>query len=176
MKNTLPLLAVLTGAALAAPPMTDRITPEQMAQRQSSNNAFTELQKKAQTAEKEAQVARPGGQSIISQSEILHDGQHWTLVPKGAVLHVPAQMRPRVGLKPIGTLLSWIDFLTANRAWIATEEVSYDQACGKKPLPEARVEYWKNQTSVIVAVYQGGPISVKQVEPAPANTPTVTAK
>ncbi|WP_035602337.1 hypothetical protein [Haloferula sp. BvORR071] len=176
MKSTLSLLAVLTGAALAAPPMTDRISPEQMAQRQSSNNAFAELQKQAQAAEKEATVVRPGEQSIINQSEILHDGQHWTLVPRGAVLNVPAQMKPRVGTKPLGTLLSWTDFLTANRAWISTEEVSYDQACGKKPLPEARVEYWKNQTSVIVAVYQGGPISVKQVEPAPATTPAVTAK
>ena len=174
MKSTLSLLAVLTGAALAAPPMTDRITPEQMAERQASNNAFAELQKQAQVAEKEAKVVRPGDKSIINQSEILHDGQHWTLVPKGAVLHVPAQMKPRVGTKPLGTLLSWTDFFTANRAWIATEEVSFDQAAGKKPLPEARVEFWKNHSSVVVAVYQGGPISVKQVEPA--NPPVVTAK
>jgi hypothetical protein len=176
MKSTLSLLAILSaGAALAAPPMTDRVTPEEMVQRQSSPSPFAELHKQEQADQKEANVVRPGEESIIKQSEILHDGTHWTMVPKNAVLHVPAQMRPRVGTKPLGTLLSWSDFLIANRGWITTEEVSFDQAAGHKPLPEARVEFWKNQTSVIVATYQGGPISVKRTEPA-ATTPAVTAK
>lgn len=172
MKSTLSLLAILS--ATAAAQMTDRITPEEMAKRQSSNTSFAELQKKEQANQKEANVVRPGEESIIKQSEILHDGTHWTMVPKNAVLHVPAQMKPRVGTKPLGTLLSWSDFLIANRSWITTEEVSYDQACGKKPLPEGKVEFWKNQTSVIVATYQGGPISVKRPEPAPAPAPAPT--
>lgn len=181
MKSTLSLLAILAaGAASAAAQMTDRITPEELAKRQAAPSPFAELKKQEQANEKEAKVVRPGEQSIVAQSEILHDGSNWTMVPKGAVLCVPAQMRPRVGTKPLGTLLSWPDFLIANRAWISTEEVSYDQACGKKPLPPAKVEFWKNQTSVIVATFQGGPISVKQPEPpaapAPAVTTTTTAK
>jgi hypothetical protein len=134
---------------------------------------FDELKKQQQAAEKEVQVVRPEGQSLIKQSEILHDSIHWTLVPKGAVLHVPAQMSPRVGTKPLGTLLTWEEFLMANRAWIQTEEVTFDQAAGKVPLQEARQEFWKNQTKVIVAVHLGGPISVK----IPAtSTPAVTQK
>ena len=171
MKTTFALLAVLSATALAAPPVVDPITPEKMAELQASSDPMAELRKQQQVVEKEAKVVRPGEQSIIKQSEILHDGAHWTLVPKGAVLHVPAQMRPRVGTKPVGDLLAWSDFLIANRAWIATEEVSFDQAAGKKPLPEKRVEFWKNQTSVIVATYQGGPISVRAIEPA---TPVAT--
>jgi hypothetical protein len=172
MKNTILFLAVASGSALAAPSVTDRITPEQMAERQ-AGSPFDELKKQQQTADKEAQVVRPEGQSLIKQSEILHDGAHWTLVPKGAVLHVPAQMSPRVGTKPIGTLLSWSDFLIANRAWIQTEEVTFDQAAGKVPLQDARKEFWHNQTKVIVAVHLGGPISVKVTETA---TPAVTQK
>ena len=143
-----------------------------MAERQ-AGSPFDDLKKQQQAAEKEAQVTRPEGQSLIKQSEILHDGTHWTLVPKGAVLHVPAQMGPRVGTKPIGTLLPWSDFLIANRAWIQTEEVTFDQAAGKVPLQDARKEFWLNQTKVIVAVHLGGPISVKITEPA---TPAVTQK
>ncbi len=175
MKSTLSLLVLM--AASAAAQMTDRITPEEMAKRQAAPSPIAELKKQELANEKEAKVSRPGDQSIVAQSEILHDGSNWTMVPKGAVLCVPAQMRPRVGTKPLGTLLSWQDFLVANRAWITTEEVSYDQACGKKPLPPAKVEFWKNQTSVIVATYQGGPISVKQPEPpaAPASAPAVTS-
>jgi hypothetical protein len=171
MKTSIFLIAV-AGSALAAPPVTDRITPEQMAERQAAS-PFDELKKQQQVAEKEAQVARPEGQSLIKQSEILHDGIHWTIVPKGAVLHVPAQMSPRVGTKPIGTLLPWEDFLLANRAWIQTEEVTFDQAAGKTPLQDARKEFWLNQTKVIVAVHLGGPISVKVTETA---TPAVTRK
>ena len=173
MKITLTLLAILTASAAAQ--MTDRISPEEMAKRQSSPSPFAELQKQEQANQKEANVVRPGEESIIKQSEILHDGTHWTMVPKNAVLHVPAQMKPRVGTKPLGTLLSWSDFLIANRGWISTEEVSFDQAAGNKPLPEAKVEFWKNQTSVIVATYQGGPISVKRIEPA-TTTPVAATK
>jgi len=173
MKSTLSLLAILsTSAAVTQAQMTDRITPEQMAERQTATSPFAELKKQEQANQKEANVVRPGEESIIKQSEILHDGTNWTMVPKGAVLHVPAQMKPRVGTKPLGNLMSWSDFLIANRGWITTEEVSYDQAAGKRPLPEAKVEFWKNQTSVIVATYQGGPISVKRIEPA---TPPVAA-
>lgn len=105
-------------------------------------------------------VARSGNQSIIAQSEILHDGQHWTLVPKGAVLFVPALKSENVGARPVGTLLAWRDFLTRNPTWISTHETTFDQASGEVPFPEEKVEFWKKQDRVIVAVHQGGPISV----------------
>ena len=170
MKSSLLLLAVATGAAIAADlPMTDAVSPQQMLERQRGSS----LAKEQVTPGAEAKVERPGEQSLIKQSDILHDGSNWTIVPKGAVLHVPAQMSPRVGAKPLGTLLSWTDFLTANRGWILTEEVSFEQAAGKKPLPEKRKEFWVTQTKVIVAVHRGGPISVR---PAPVNAPAVTQK
>jgi hypothetical protein len=167
------LVLAAAGSAFAETPITDRITPEQMAALQGAPSPFDALKKQQQQAEKEANVSRPDSQSLIKQSEILHDGTHWTMVPKGAVLHTPAQMSPRVGTKPLGTLLSWEDFLIANRGWIQTEEVTFDQAAGKAPLQEARQEFWKNQTKVIVAVHLGGPISVKVTPPA---TPAVTSK
>lgn len=166
MKTTIALLLAWSGGALAAPPMSDPVTPEEMAERQKVNPA-SEIQQAQAAATVEAKVERAGEQSIIKQSDILHDGKNWTLVPKGAVLHVPAQMAPRVGTKPLGTLLSWTEFLAANRAWITTEEVSFDQAAGKSPLNDAHKQYWATQTKVIVATHQGGPISVRI--PAPAS-------
>jgi hypothetical protein len=172
MKATLALLLACTGSLLASPPMADPVTPEEMAARQKAS-PFAAIQQQQVSTAADAKVERPGEQSLIKQSDILHDGSNWTIVPKGAVLHVPAQMSPRVGAKPLGTLLSWNDFLTANRAWILTEEVSFDQAAGKKPLPEGRKEFWTIQTKVIVATHQGGPISVRIIEPTP---PAVTQK
>jgi hypothetical protein len=158
MKTTLFLLTTLAGAAIAAPAMTDRITPEEIAARQKSAPAVALVQP---VAGAEAKVARPGEQSLIKQSDILSDGNNWTLVPKGAVLHIPAALSNRVGAKPVGTLLSWIDFLTVNRGWLFTEEVTFDQAAGKTPIPPSRHDFWKKNGKVIVAVHLGGPISVR---------------
>jgi hypothetical protein len=169
MKTSLLLLAVLAEAALAAPPMTDRITPEEIAARRKPSPLATLGQA---TAPPEAKVARAGGESLIKQSDILSDGTHWTLVPKGAVLHTPEALANRVGAKPLGILLSWIDFLTVNRGWLFTEEVTFNQAAGKAPIPASRTEFWQKNGKVIVAVHLGGPISVR-TEPT---TPVASAR
>jgi hypothetical protein len=167
MKTTLFLLSSLAGAAIAAPAMTDRITPEEIAARQKSAPAVIQPVEVA-----EAKVARPAEQSLIKQSDVLSDGNNWTLVPKGAVLHIPGTLNNRVGAKPLGTLLSWTDFLTVNRGWLFTEEVTFDQAAGKTPIPPSRTEFWKKNGKVIVAVHLGGPISVR-TEPL---TPVASTK
>lgn len=171
MKSPLFLLASLAGAALAAPVITDRITPEEIAQRRKASPVAA-LQQAA--AGKDAAVARPGEESLIAQSDILADGHNWTLVPKSAVLHVPQTLANRVGAKPLGRLLSWTDFLTVNRGWLFTEEITFDQAAGKTPIPPSRTEFWKKNGKVIVAVHLGGPISVKSAAPSPA-TPVAVA-
>lgn len=85
------------------------------------------------------------------------------MVPKGAVIFLPEAMKNRVNVKPVGTLLSWVDFLTKNRAWVTTNDVSFDQAAGSQPLPAERVAFWAKQDKVVVAVHQSGPISVRIV-------------
>ena len=155
-----PLLALaLAGAVAAAPPMTERITPEEIAARQKSASPLATIPQPA--ASDENKVARPNDTSLIEQSEILNDGIHWTLVPKGAVLHVPAAFASRVHTRPVGTLLTWIDFLRVNRNWLFTEEVTIPQASGKQPFLPSRRDAWNKNGKVVIAVYYGGPISVR---------------
>lgn len=168
MKASLLLSTLAAGTALSAPQMTDRITPGEIAARQKISPVASPGQ---QVAGAEAEVARPDGQSFIKQSDILHDGTRWTIVPKGAVLHTPPAMAARVGARPLGTLLSWSDFLTANRAWLFTEEVTFDQASGKQPILPSRNAAWGKIGKVIVAVHQGGAISVRP-EPATPGAPS----
>ena len=118
-------------------------------------------------AKGEANVRRPEDQSIIKQSMILHDGINWTLVPKGAVIFLPDAMKSRVDVKPAGTLLGWTAFLAKNQAWITTNDVSFEQATGKKPLQPERVAFWAKQDKVVVATHQSGPISVLIDKEAP---------
>lgn len=157
MKTTLLLCGALATSAFAGPPVLARITPQALAKLQQSS-PMAALQKPAPG---QASVSRPNDQSIIKQSMILHDGKNWTLVPKGAVIFLPEAMRSRVNVKPVGTLLAWSEFLAKNYAWITTNDVSFDQAAGNKPLPAERVAFWGMQEKVVVAVHQNGPISVR---------------
>ena len=108
----------------------------------------------------EAKVARPDTQSIIRDCSVRHDGQKWTSVPNGAVVHLPAALKARVNARPVGTLLAWNDFLTKNLGWITTTEVTFDQAAGNEALPAERAAFLAKQDKVVVAVHQSGPISV----------------
>jgi hypothetical protein len=169
MKSPLILLA-LAGTVAAAPQMTDRITAEEIAARQKTT-PLAAIPKPHATGQKTV-VARPGGQSLIEQSDVLNDGINWTLVPKGAVLHVPQPFASRVGSKPLGTLLTWPEFLKVNRSWLFTEEVVIEQAAGKRPIPPSRNEAWNKLGKVVVAVLRGGPISVRPEPTTPvASTP-----
>lgn len=151
------ILCALAPCVFAQSPIIARITPSALAKLQ-QNNPMIRLTKPAAG---EAKVTTPANQSIIQQSMILHDGKNWTLVPKGAVIFLPDAMKARVNVKPIGNLLTFIDFITINRSWITTNEVSFDQAAGNAPLPPERVSFWAKQDKIVVAVHQSGPISVR---------------
>lgn len=116
----------------------------------------------------EAKVAKPVTQSIINDSTILHDGKHWTLVPKDAVVFLPDSMKSRVNIRPVGTLLPWADFLKKNQNWVATNEVTFDQAAGTDEIPTEQTSKWSKQGKIVVAVHHDGPISVRLAESSPA--------
>ena len=160
MKASL-ILALVSTAATAAP-MTDRISADALQARRAAGSPVATL---AQQAEPNKQVTRTKDQSLIKQSMIISDGQNWTLVPNGAVLHIPETLNSRINVRPVGNLLSWKEFVTRNRNWISGEEVSMRQAEGVQPIDARRIAYWPKQSKVIVAVHLGGPISVTLPEP-----------
>ena len=159
------ILSVLTGHVLAGQPLVARITPDALTRLQQSD-PMVRLQKPAAG---EAKVGRPADESIIAQSTILSDGSNWTIVPNGAVLHVPEKLKSRISTQPSGGLLAWSDFVVRSRGWITTCEVTIPQATGKEPLPVDRSAFWAKQDKIVVAVHQRGPISFRSA-PTP-NTP-----
>ena len=164
MKASFLLIALVSGA-LAGPPVLTRITPQELSQLQ-QGSPMSQMEKPAESVT----VARPENQSIIKQSMILHDGKNWTLVPQGAVIFLPAALKDRVDAKPVGRLLAFNEFLSINRSWITTNEVSFDQAAGTEPLPAERAGFWAKQDKVVIAVHQNGPISVQVAPQTPAIT------
>ena len=159
MKTSAPLIVSLfLGAIASAAPMTDRVTGEELSARRLSNTS--PVANLAQPGDEGVRVSRPSEQSIISQSLIISDGTNWTLVPRGAVLHLPEKHKAKIGGRPVGNLLSWKQFIAANFSWVSAEEISLRQAEGVHQLDERRTAFWPKQDKMIVAVHLGGPISV----------------
>lgn len=157
MKTIPPIVfSLVLAAAASAAPMKDRVTGEELSARRTASPVSTLTQPSAE----EERVARPSQESIINQSLILTDGTNWTLVPRGAVLHLPEAHQGKVGGRPVGNLLSWTQFVAANRSWVSAEEITLRQAEGVHELDERRTAFWPKQDKIIVAVYLGGPISV----------------
>jgi hypothetical protein len=152
------LLCAVAGTAAASQPVLVRVTAETLARLQ-EKDPMIRLVKPAEAIE----VRRPSATSPVLDSTILNDGTHWTMVPKGAVVHLPATHQARVDAKPVGSLLSWQEFSERNKRWIETTEVSFEQAAGVEEIPSATK--WPESGKVVIASHQLGPISVRIASP-----------
>jgi septal ring-binding cell division protein DamX len=123
---------------------------------------------KATTGADSSVTNRP--KSILAQSDIVCFGGYATLVPKRAILQIPKNFADRIRFQPGAKLQGWSDFYALNRGWITTVEVSRAQAEGKDPLAEETQQKLSKSGNLMVATYQGGPISV-----LPLKTPEATA-
>lgn len=106
--------------------------------------------------------------SLISTSIILSDGEMFTLIPAGSILHLPETHRSRVVGEPQGNFTVWPNFLKRNADWLAAKEVPLSMARGDSEVAGALLRDVAGEKRVLVAVYKGGPIMV--LEPPPAET------
>lgn len=97
---------------------------------------------------------------LVANSEILCYRGSATLVPKRAVLHVPTSMNGRMAIQKGAQIVSFPAFFRLNRGWVQTIEVTRTQAEGNDPIGEEQLEAIEKSGRVVVATFQGGPISV----------------
>lgn len=112
---------------------------------------------------------------ILSESDVICFNGTATLVPKRAILNLPASMQGRLKFLPGSKLMTWTDFFTLNRGWISTVEVSRVQAEGNEALKEEISTRISKSSNLVVATYKGGPISVLPLK-APAENTTAQTK
>lgn len=154
-----------TGSAIgsvepeSAPVMRDAATHEQLTLALRKASQADPMKKLAPaTGEDPSVVNRP--KDLLSQSDIISFRGMATLVPKRAILQIPSACKDLIKLEPGAKIVSWADFYAANRGWITTIEVSRVQAEGNKPLAEESQNVMSKSRNLVIAVYQGGPISV----------------
>ncbi len=151
--------AARSETAAAKPVFRDAATHEELADIRRVASARNPVKEYTPAQGEDPSVAnRPA--DLLSQSDIICFGGFATLVPKRALLHVPAEMKQRLEMQPGAQLCTWSDFFARNRGWIMTVEVTRRQAEGNAALQEETMETISKSRQLIVATYQGGPISV----------------
>jgi hypothetical protein len=156
------IAAILPASAADNPPgprMRDAATHEQlvMTYRQASNEDPMRHMPPAKGSDPSI-VNLP--KDLVADSDILCFGGSATLVPKRAILNMPKNLADRLKFQPGSKIQSWSDFFALNRGWITTVEVSRIQAEGNKPLEVEISDRVRKSANLVVATYQGGPISV----------------
>lgn len=136
------------------------------------NNPMKRLPADPDNKQDPARIAPPS--DLIASSDILCHRGKATLVPKRAILVSPEGLANRMKLDKGAQILNWADFFKANRDWIRTVEVTRPQAEGVEPLPETTSEMVKTAKTLVVATFQGGPISVLPLKVAAATPETPT--
>ncbi len=112
--------------------------------------------------------------SLWARSIILGDGEKYTLIPVGAILHLPEALRSRVLSKPQGDFTFWPNFLKRNEAWLGAKEVSLTMSRGNAQEAGALLKSISRDPRLLVATYKGGPITI--LEAAPPSHGTNTSK
>lgn len=153
------ILTLATGlSSNADPEMRDAATHEQL-QKKSHAAIIQDPMKKLPPAT-ETDPAKDAPKDLVSQSDILSYDGTFTLVPKRAILAIPTELAKRTQLGDATKLVGWKEFHANNRGWISTLEVTREQAEGNSPIDEEILNSLKNSTSIVIATYHGGPISV----------------
>jgi hypothetical protein len=170
-------LALAAGQPVAAqaPVMRDAATHEEL-----STTLRVAMNSNPLTEHKPAPGPDPSklnvSESIVSQSDFLSFAGRATIVPKRAILHIPANMADRVKLQPGSQIQTWAEFYAMNRGWITTVEVTRIQAGGNEALAEELTERISKSSNLIVATFKSGPISVLPLKvPHPVQTPATAA-
>ncbi|MBB5351942.1 hypothetical protein HNR46_002181 [Haloferula luteola] len=146
-------------SASGAQGMRDSATHEELAGRlraQQQKNPMRVLP--AGEGEDPSKTNRPA--DILEDSDIFTFSGESSLVPKGAVLAVPAAFQSRLGASQTGKFIPWSRFLAENRGWIEVVDLSLEQIVGEEPLPADLVKRMETCQRVLVAAVQGGPITV----------------
>ena len=150
---------------------TDRVAREEAAREQVKQ----QQQQALKPVPPEQRPPPPEKKSILASSDILAYRGEATLVPKRAVLHKPKGMEDKIGMQDGARFVDFQEFLTQNRSWLTTADVNRPQAEGNEPLSEALLKSFAKETRVVIATYNGGPISVLPLK-VPPPTETVDGK
>lgn len=177
--RALVLLVLLAGTAglsaqTSATPVMRRPVPREVVNEQALRQQMAgarklgELLQERKLAPVDPQRRPQASTRLQDRSIILSDGQTFTLLPHGSILHLPAALRGRVAAKPAGDFLLWPAFLERHAEWLTAQEVPLAMASGDAKAAAAVLAPLAAEKRLVVAVYRKGPISILEAAPPAA--------
>jgi hypothetical protein len=158
------LVAASSAARAGSVAMRDAATHDQLALAMQQSQQADPMKSLPVSKIEDPSVNLP--KDLVSQSDFICVAGVATLVPKHAILKVPADYANRIRFQEGSRILGWADFFNANRNWITTVEITPEQAEGKVPLSDETASLISKSTNLIVATFKGGPISLLPPKPA----------
>ena len=114
---------------------------------------------KAAEAEKKDE-AKDEVADLLARSVFLTDGRQCTILPAGAVIHVPANRAGQVVKSaPPLPLVTWDDFYRVNSAWLREFGLDHEQAAGTKPFEPKTAQALGSSGCVVVSTYFRQPVA-----------------
>lgn len=113
----------------------------------------------------------PKGWDLEKNSEFVVFEGNYTIVPKGAILHVPDRYKGQVVAKPQGNFILWQEFIMRYRGLVSSFEVSLEEASGQAVIKAERLDAARKTGLIIVGTLNHNPISVSQGAASVAQTP-----
>ena len=136
----------------------DVISDEALRQQAASSAKFeTLMASKAKPLDKTAPSME---NSLWMHSLILFDGEKFTIIPEGSILHLPKALQSKVISKAQGDFTFWPNFLKRNVSWLAAKEVPLAMARGDSKMAQTVLAEVAGDPRALVAVYKGGPIMI----------------
>lgn len=165
MKKTtlIPMLSIgMLALAPAEEGKSPAVTPKKRATHEDLVKKKKELDKAPSvvTPDKKEPTIKVTKKSLIGSSTLLAYNGQWTLVPKGAVIHIPERQKNKVVTVPTGRLVEWKRFLRKNHGWIHIHAVTMTQAQGEEKINQDTIKAYKTMGKIVIATCAGGPISV----------------
>ncbi|MEP2777138.1 MAG: hypothetical protein ABJQ29_14805 [Luteolibacter sp.] len=157
---TFPLIPLLANGQEAQPVFRDAATHEQLIKQRKQVLLNDPMKALPEATGEDASVVNKVG-NLLENSDVLSFNGQTTLVPKNALVLIPEKFESRINRhEPGAAIVSWLDFYKANRGWISTVEVTFEQARGDAPVSPEILETLGKSGNLIVAVLKAGPISV----------------
>lgn len=157
-------LFAMASVAMAAPKKTviqDRISDAELNARNAgavlpyAALAVAGVKATEETKEEKDEVA-----DLLARSVFLTDGRQCTILPAGAVIHVPANRGDRVVKSaPSLPLVAWDDFYRVNSSWLREFGIDHDQAAGAKPFDPKVAKALGSSGCVVVSTYFRQPVA-----------------
>jgi hypothetical protein len=117
--------------------------------------AGVKASEKAEKTEEKDEVA-----DLLARSVFLTDGRQCTILPAGAVIHVPKNREDRVvKSSPPLPMVSWDDFIRVNSSWLREFGLDHEQAAGTKPFEPRLAQALGASGCVVVSTYFRQPVA-----------------